>query len=109
MPRAIFRFYQELNDFLPPARRQAAFEHEWRGAPSIKHLIEALGVPHTEVDLILVDDRSVEWTYQPQEDNRVAVYPVLDHGYRALPGSDRPARDRRGETCTTAWLRREEL
>jgi uncharacterized protein with PIN domain len=78
MPRATFRFYQELNDFLPPAQRQVAFEHEWRGTPSIKHLIESLGVPHTEVDLILVNDRLVEWAYQPQEGDRVAVYPVFE-------------------------------
>jgi uncharacterized protein with PIN domain len=78
MPRATFRFYQELNDFLPPARRQIAFDHDWRGTPSIKHLIESLGVPHTEVDLILVNDRSVDWAYQPQEGDRIAVYPVFE-------------------------------
>ncbi len=78
MPRATVRFYQELNDFLPPPRRQAAFEVEWRGTPSIKHLIESLGVPHTEVDLILVDDRSVDWAYQPQDGERIAVYPVFE-------------------------------
>ncbi|CAG0927830.1 hypothetical protein TFLX_00649 [Thermoflexales bacterium] len=78
MPRAIFRFYQELNDFLPPPQRQIAFEYEWRDTPSIKHLIEALGVPHTEVDLILVNDRSVDWAYQPQQNDRVAVYPVFE-------------------------------
>ncbi len=78
MPRATFRFYQELNDFLPPFQRQVAFDHEWRGTPSIKHLIESLGVPHTEVDLILVNDRSVDWAYQLQEGDRVAVYPVFE-------------------------------
>jgi uncharacterized protein with PIN domain len=78
MPRATFRFYQELNDFLPPAQRQVAFEHEWRGTPSTKHLIESLGVPHTEVDLILVNDRSVDWAYQPQDGDRIAVYPVFE-------------------------------
>jgi uncharacterized protein len=78
MPRATFRFYQELNDFLPLAQRQVTFEHEWRGMPSIKHLIESLGVPHTEVDLILVNDRSVDWAYHPQEGDRVAVYPVFE-------------------------------
>ena len=40
--------------------------------------VESLGVPHTEVDLILVNDRSVEWAYQPQEGDRVAVYPVFE-------------------------------
>ena len=78
MPHATFRFYQELNDFLPPSQRQVAFEHEWRDTPSIKHLIESLGVPHTEVDLILVNDHSVEWDYRPQESDRIAVYPVFE-------------------------------
>ena len=78
MPRATFRFYQELNDFLPHAQRQVTVEHEWRGTPSIKHLIESLGVPHTEVDLILVNDCSVEWDYRPQEGDRIAVYPVFE-------------------------------
>jgi uncharacterized protein with PIN domain len=78
MPRATFRFYQELNDFLPVARKQVAFEVEWRGTPSIKHLLESLGVPHTEVDLILVNDCSVDWAYQPRDGDRVAVYPVFE-------------------------------
>ena len=78
MPRATFRFYQELNDFLPPHQRQVAFNHEWTGSPSIKHLVEALGVPHTEVDLILVDDRSVDWAYRPRDNDRIAVYPVFE-------------------------------
>src|SRR5512136_1863572 len=78
MTRATFRFYQELNDFLPPAQRQIAFTHEWNGTPSIKHLIEALGVPHTEIELILANDRSVDWSYQPRDGDRIAVYPVFE-------------------------------
>lgn len=78
MPSATFRFYQELNDFLPPSRKQVAFEVEWRGTPSVKHLIESLGVPHTEVDLILVNGRPVDWAYLLQEGDRVAVYPVFE-------------------------------
>ena len=54
--RAEFRFYEELNDFLPPARRKVAFLHPFKGTPSVKDTIEAIGVPHTEVDLVLVDD-----------------------------------------------------
>ena len=71
MPRATFRFYQELNDFLPATRKQVTFEVEWHGTPSIKHLIESLGVPHIEVDLILVNNCSVDWSYQPRDDDHV--------------------------------------
>ena len=55
MSVAYFRFYAELNDFLAPARRMVTFTHSFRGRVSIKDMIEALGVPHTEVDLILVN------------------------------------------------------
>ncbi len=53
------RFYAELNDFLPADSRQRAFGHVFAGTPSVKDTIEAIGVPHTEVDVILVDDESV--------------------------------------------------
>ena len=49
------RFYEELNDFLPRARRKTSFRHRFRGTRSIKDLVESLGVPHSEIDVILVD------------------------------------------------------
>lgn len=73
-----FRFYAELNDFLPPERRQRTFAHEIRGQPAVKDTIEALGVPHTEVDLILINGQSVGFDAQVQAGDRVAVYPVFE-------------------------------
>jgi uncharacterized protein with PIN domain len=78
MPTAIFRFYAELNDFLPAARRQTAFTHAFRGRPAVKDLIESLGVPHTEVDLILVDGRSVDFRHAVRDGDRISVYPVFE-------------------------------
>jgi uncharacterized protein with PIN domain len=78
MPIATFRFYAELNDFLPPAKRKVDFTYEWHGADSIKHLIEAIGVPHTEVDLILVNGASVDFAYHPHDGDRISVYPVFE-------------------------------
>ncbi len=75
---ASFRFYAELNDFLPPARRGHAFDHRFKGDPAIKDTIEALGVPHAEVDLILVCGRSVGFEHRLQAGDRVAVYPVFE-------------------------------
>ena len=54
------RFYAELNDYLEPARRQVAFEQAPAGRQSIREMIETLGVPHSEVDLILVHGRSFD-------------------------------------------------
>lgn len=73
-----FRFYEELNDFLPPVRRKHTFEHEFDGTPSVKDRIEALGVPHTEVDLILVDEVSVDFGHLLRGGERVAVYPMFE-------------------------------
>lgn len=72
------RFYAELNDFLPPERRQVAFRYRFHGTPSVKDTIEAIGVPHTEVDVILVDDRSVGFDHVLLGGERVAVYPVFE-------------------------------
>jgi uncharacterized protein len=78
MNRAWFRFYAELNDFLPPAKRGVLFPHEFHGGPSIKDAIESLGVPHTEVDLILADGASVDFSWILRDGARVSVYPVFE-------------------------------
>lgn len=73
-----FRFYAELNDFLTPTRSQVAFAYRFHGTPSVKDAIEALGVPHTEVDLILVNGQSVDFGYRLRPRDYVAVYPVFE-------------------------------
>jgi uncharacterized protein with PIN domain len=78
MASASFRFYAELNDFLPPSRRFAAFEHVFRGRVSVKDMIESLGVPHTEIDLILADGRSVDFGYIVRDGDKLSVYPVFE-------------------------------
>ena len=78
-PREVeFRFYAELNDFLPEEKRQRAFKHRFVGTPSVKDTIEAIGVPHTEVDVILVGDKSVDFSHLLLGGERVAVYPVFE-------------------------------
>ncbi len=57
------RFYEELNDFLPQERRKVCFSHHFQRRASIKDLIEAQGVPHTEIELILVNGCSVDFSY----------------------------------------------
>lgn len=75
---AFFRFYEELNDFLPETQRKQTFSHEFVGTPSVKDTIEALGVPHTEIDVLLVDGESVGFAHRLQDGERVAVYPVFE-------------------------------
>ena len=78
MVTATFRFYEELNDFLARPLRQRAFSCACADAATAKHMIEALGVPHTEVELILVNGESVGFERQLAEGDRVAVYPKFE-------------------------------
>jgi uncharacterized protein with PIN domain len=78
MSHAFFRFYAELNDFLPPVRQRISFLHGFAGTPAVKDLIEALGVPHSEVDLILVNGESVDFFYRVHDGDRISVYPVFE-------------------------------
>lgn len=75
MTRAWFRFYAELNWFVSPALRQRSFESACSRDASVKHMIEALGVPHTEVALILVNGEPVDFSYRLCEQDHVSVYP----------------------------------
>ncbi|MCK5242206.1 Mut7-C ubiquitin/RNAse domain-containing protein [bacterium] len=68
-------FYGNLNDFLPAVRRRKQIVTQVNGQPAVKDTIEALGVPHTEVDVILVNNQSVDFTYQLHSKDKVKVYP----------------------------------
>ena len=70
-----FRFYGSLNDFLDSLRKQQSFSYLVRGNPSIKDTIEALGVPHPEVELILANNQAVDFSYSVQHGDQFSVYP----------------------------------
>ena len=78
MAIAEFRFYEELNDFLLPERRKRAFLYTCAERASVKNAIESLGVPHTEVEVILVNGASVDFAYLVQDSDRIAVYPKFE-------------------------------
>ncbi len=78
MATAHLRFYEELNDFLPPDRRKVEFAHEFERRTSIKDMIESFGVPHPEIDLILVNGESVDFSYIVRDGDRISVYPVFE-------------------------------
>ncbi len=75
---ASFRFYEELNDFLPFRRRKITFQYVFTGNPSVKDAIEAIGIPHAEVDLILVNGGPVNYSYKLRNEDQVSVYPVFE-------------------------------
>jgi len=72
------RFYEELNDFLPASMRKRDTEHTFEGRRSVKDLIESMGVPHVEVDLILINGLSVDFSCIVNDGDRISVYPVFE-------------------------------
>ena len=72
------RFYEELNDFLPKQKRKTRFEINFTGSPPVKDLIESRGVPHTEIDMILVNGKSVKFDCKLKDGDDVSVYPVFE-------------------------------
>ncbi|MEW8626042.1 MAG: Mut7-C RNAse domain-containing protein [Candidatus Thiodiazotropha sp.] len=78
MPTVTLRFYEELNDFLPGPWRKRDIERQIQPGESLKHLIEAMGVPHTEVEVVLVNGISVGLDRQLQGGERISVYPMFE-------------------------------
>lgn len=90
MTDCTFRFYDGLCDFLSAEKKQREFFFPFAGTPSVKDTIEAAGVPHVEVDLILIDGRPADFAALLKGGERIAVYPLFknldaDPRHRLLP------------------------
>jgi uncharacterized protein len=72
------RAYAELNEFLPPESRGVTVRRPFRGHQTVKDVLEAMGIPHTEVDLILVNGSSQGFGYRPSVGDRIAAYPMFE-------------------------------
>lgn len=87
------RFYGQLNDFLPFHLRHCRVTHALRGPASVKDVIEALGIPHPEVDVIVVNGDPTDFTYRMRDGDDVSVYPAfhtVDTTGLARAGIDAP-------------------
>ena len=78
MARVQIRFYEELNDFLAPKLRKTEILHDFERRTSVKDMIESFGVPHTEVEIILINGHSVDFSCIVQDGDRISVYPVFE-------------------------------
>lgn len=76
--RVSIRFYAELNDLLAPGERAVTGARTVPGASTVKDVIESLGVPVSEVDLILVDGEPVGSERVVEDGARVSVFPVFE-------------------------------
>jgi uncharacterized protein len=74
MSHAYFQFHGEINDFLPRPLRHSVIDHTFDWKASIKDMVESLGVPHCEIELLVVDGKSVDFDYLVQPGVSVDVY-----------------------------------
>lgn len=72
------RAYAELNDFVAPESRGVAVRRPFRSHQTVKDVVEAMGIPHTEIDLIVVDGEPVDFANRPRPGARIAVYPLFE-------------------------------
>jgi uncharacterized protein with PIN domain len=77
--KATFTFIGELNDFLPHYRKNTTFSLEFEDHQSLKHLIESIGVPHTEFGKVLVNGQEMDSANRLREGDQVTVYPADTH------------------------------
>ncbi|QGZ38778.1 hypothetical protein IP92_05162 [Pseudoduganella flava] len=75
MVTATFRFDPALNAFLPRDRREHAFTTPCARAATVKHMVEALGVPHTEVGTVLVNGTPAALGHMLADGDDVQVLP----------------------------------
>jgi len=78
LPKVSIRFYAELNDHLPEPKKYRSLDKALITPTTAKDLIESFGVPHTEVDLVLLNGSSVGFEQFVEPGDRVSVYPVFE-------------------------------
>lgn len=74
-------FYDELKDFFSfdetlMQQDKVAVQHVLEQKRSVKDLFESMGVPHTEVDVIMVNGRSVGFDSPVNAGDDIALYPT---------------------------------
>ncbi|KAA3663837.1 MAG: twitching motility protein PilT [Chloroflexi bacterium] len=81
------QFFADLNFFLRSEQRERPFLTLLYPPVTIKHIIESLGVPHTEVEAIVCNGRSIPFTYLAQPDDSFVIYPpsTLPNGIPIVP------------------------
>lgn len=76
MPKLLVSFLNELNELIPKRRRGEIITVSFKGRQSIKHIIESLGIPHTEAGLLIVNEQTTDFDYIVQSGDVILVHPA---------------------------------
>jgi hypothetical protein len=72
------RCYAELNGYLPEGRRYTDVPMKLDGSMQVRELIRRIRIPEDEVDLILVNGRSADFSGDLHRGDRISLYPVFE-------------------------------
>lgn len=75
--RVKLRFFGDLNNFLYKNYQETTFERTLPEPTSVKDLIEGCGVPHTEVDVILINTKPGDFSHKIEGGEQVSIYPFF--------------------------------
>jgi uncharacterized protein with PIN domain/sulfur carrier protein ThiS len=73
MKEARFVFDQGLQDLLPREKRSRGFPYPFNGPQTVKHLIESLGIPHTEIGALSANGKSIGADYLVHDGDQIEV------------------------------------
>ncbi len=95
--KILVRFYEELNDYLPPDSRRQDLVRDVEPGTMVIQLIESFKVPEASVDLALVNGTPADFSRALVEGDRLSVYPVFESFdiARTTPLPGRPLRSPR--------------
>lgn len=72
---AQFQFFGRLQRLLVRPYEAGCVSYAFNAQPAVKDAVEALGIPHTEVAILVVNGESVSFAYPLQDTDQVEVYP----------------------------------
>src|SRR5260370_25509321 len=72
----VVSFYGDLGFFVKNKNSLQPVRRVLTNKSSVKDVIESLGVPHPEVDLIVVNGQPVDFSFHLEADSALEVYPT---------------------------------
>ncbi len=76
MKHAFLHLHDGIHHILPIKKRRAELVYPFKENPSLKHLVESLGIPHTEIGMVEVNGSPADLDRPVADGDRVDLYPA---------------------------------
>lgn len=92
LAKVIFRFFGQINFFLPPEKREQDFIVQFHDNPTVMNLIESLSAPHTEIGRLELDGKDLPASHLVSDGEHIQVYPVNTDNHKDIIQGKSPSR-----------------